>query len=84
MHATRDIFMGASTLAPYRLVDGRLGALGDTLVVDLVDFNDETWFDKGCFHSDALHLVERYADGPDRIRYEVTVGDRRCLRSPGR
>ena len=34
---------------------------GDTLVVDVIDFNDETWFDRaGNFHSDALHVVERY------------------------
>ena len=34
---------------------------GDTLVVDVTDFNDQTWFDRaGNFHSDALHVVERY------------------------
>src|SRR5947207_711486 len=34
---------------------------GDTLVVDVVHFNDQTWFDRaGNFHSDALHVVERY------------------------
>src|SRR5439155_6736569 len=34
---------------------------GDTLVVDVANFNDETWFDHaGNFHSDALHVVERY------------------------
>ena len=40
---------------------------GDTLVVDVIDFNDETWFDRaGNFHSDAMHLVERYT--PDGLR----------------
>ena len=41
---------------------------GNTLVVDVVDFNEETWFDRaGNFHSDALHVVERYTrTGPDQ------------------
>ena len=31
---------------------------GETLVVDVTDFNDQTWFDRaGNFHSDALHIV---------------------------
>ena len=34
---------------------------GDTLVVDVRNHNDRTWFDMaGNFHSEALHLVERY------------------------
>ena len=34
---------------------------GDTLVVDVTDHNDRTWFDQaGNFHSEALHVVERY------------------------
>src|SRR5467141_5082410 len=34
---------------------------GDTLVVDVTNFNDRSWFDRaGNFHSDALHLVERF------------------------
>ena len=34
---------------------------GETFVVDVTDFNDQTWFDRaGNFHSDALHVVERY------------------------
>ena len=33
---------------------------GDTLVVDVADFNPETWLDRaGNFHSEALHVVER-------------------------
>ena len=34
---------------------------GETLVVDVTGFNDQSWFDRaGNFHSDALHVVERY------------------------
>ena len=57
---------------------------GDTLVVDVVHFNDETWFDRaGNFHSDALHLVERFTPtGPDHIDYEVTVEDPKVFSRP--
>jgi hypothetical protein len=50
---------------------------GDTLVVDVMHFTDQTWFDRaGNFHSDGLHLVERFTlTGPDHINYEVTVED---------
>ncbi len=42
---------------------------GDTLVVDVTGFNDQTWFDRaGNFHSEALHVVERYTrTGPDHL-----------------
>ena len=34
---------------------------GDTLVVDVTRFTPWTWLDRsGNFHSDALHVVERY------------------------
>jgi hypothetical protein len=56
----------------------------DTLVVDVVDFNDQTWFDAaGNFHSDALHVTERYTRvGPDHIAYEVTVEDPKVFTRP--
>src|SRR5438552_10311810 len=55
---------------------------GDTLVVDVTNFNDKTWFDRaGNFHSDALHLVERFTPmGPDAIRYEVTIEEPKVFR----
>jgi hypothetical protein len=57
---------------------------GNTLVVDVVYFTDETWLDRsGNFHSDALHLVERYTPaGPDHINYEVTVEDPNVFARP--
>jgi hypothetical protein len=57
---------------------------GDTLVVDVVHFNEETWFDRaGNFHSDALHLIERYTPtGPDHIDYEVAVEDPKVFTKP--
>jgi hypothetical protein len=50
---------------------------GETLVVDVTGFNDQTWFDRaGNFHSDALHVIERYTrTSPDVMRYEATIED---------
>jgi hypothetical protein len=50
---------------------------GDTLVIDVTSQNDQTWFDRaGDFHSDALHVVERYTpvDG-NILMYEATIED---------
>ena len=45
---------------------------GDTLVVDIVGFNDKTWLaGTGTFHTDALHITERYTrvgQGSHRLR----------------
>jgi len=50
---------------------------GNTLVVDVVNFNDKTWLDSsGHPHSDKLHITERYTrPAPDTLRYEVTIDD---------
>jgi len=50
---------------------------GETLVVDVTGLNDQTWFDRsGNFHSEALHVVERYTRvGPDQLLYEATIED---------
>jgi hypothetical protein len=57
---------------------------GDTLVVDVSHLTDATWFDRsGNFHSDALHVVERYSPmGPDAIRYEATIEDPQVFARP--
>jgi hypothetical protein len=57
---------------------------GDTLVVDVSHHNDKTWFDMaGNFHSDALHLVERYTMlNADTIQYEVTIEDPKVFTRP--
>jgi hypothetical protein len=56
----------------------------DTLVVDVTGFNDRTWFDRaGNFHSDELHVVERYRrTGPDHLLYEVTIEDPKVFSRP--
>jgi len=57
---------------------------GDTLVVDVRNYNDKTWFDMaGDFHSDALHVVERYRmTDPDTIQYEATIEDSKVFTKP--
>jgi hypothetical protein len=57
---------------------------GDTLVVDVTHFNAETWFDRtGHYHSEALHVVERYTPaGADRISYEATIDDPKVFTRP--
>ena len=50
---------------------------GDTLVVDNTGFNDLSWFDRaGDFHSDALHVVERFTPvDATHLQYEATIED---------
>lgn len=57
---------------------------GDTLVVDVTDFNDRTWFDRaGDYHSTDLHVVEkwRFLD-KDTISYTATVTDPQVYTKP--
>jgi len=57
---------------------------GDTLVVDVTNFNDKTWLTgTGTFHTDALHVTERYTRvDKDRINYDVTMEDPKVLTNP--
>ena len=57
---------------------------GDTLVVDTRGFNDQTWFDRaGNFHSDALHVVERFTPrSPETLTYDVTIEDPNVFTRP--
>jgi hypothetical protein len=50
---------------------------GETLVIDVTGMNGKTWFDRaGDFHSDKLHVVERYTrTSADVISYEATIED---------
>ncbi|MGA2713593.1 MAG: hypothetical protein ABSG41_10855 [Bryobacteraceae bacterium] len=81
-HALRIIHMEGQHPDPNSFLDTWMGDArghweGDTLVVDSRNFNDQTWFDKaGNFHSEALHVVERYSlADPDHMNYEVTIDD---------
>ena len=57
---------------------------GDSLVVDINGFNGRTWFDRaGNFHSEALHVVERYTPTtPYHLSYEVTLSDPNVFERP--
>ncbi len=55
-----------------------------TLVVDVTSQVPDTSFDSaGNFHSEALHVAERYtAIGPNALRYEVTIEDPKVFTRP--
>lgn len=57
---------------------------GDTLVVDSKGFTDATWLSNkgGYFHSDKLHVIERFRREGNRLHYEVTVEDPEVLLQP--
>ena len=86
-HAVRNVFMNSQHPAgpiEWWMGDSRGRWEGDTLVVDVVHFNADTWLDKaGNFHSEEMHLVERFTPmGPDHINYEVTVEDPKVFTRP--
>jgi hypothetical protein len=84
--ASRAVKMGMKSQAP---VDSWMGWSsgswdGDTLVVDVTGQVEDTWFDRaGDFHSDALHVTERYtATSPNSLLYEVTIDDPKVYTRP--
>src|SRR5215813_3586203 len=84
--AVRVINMGAATKAPgdswMGWSNGRWE--GETLVIDVTSQLDSTWFDRaGNFHSDALHVVERFTPrSADTLNYEATVEDPKVFSRP--
>ena len=55
----------------------------DTLVVETVGFNDETWLSiYGWFHSAALRVTERLTRVGDTLRYQATVEDPEVFTRP--
>jgi hypothetical protein len=84
--AVRNIYLKDPGPAP---IDSWMGQAvarweGEALVVDSTGFNDSTWFDRaGNFHSDKLHLVERFTrTSPDIISYEATIEDPNVFTKP--
>jgi len=56
---------------------------GDTLVVETIDFNVETWLaDNGAFHTKDLKVVERLRRTGDKLEYRVTSHDPAVLAEP--
>lgn len=66
------------------LGDSRAHWEGDTLVVDARHFIDETWLDRsGNYHSDALHVVERWTLlDANTIDYQATLDDAKVYSRP--
>lgn len=56
---------------------------GDTLVIDVANFVEDTWFGEGgYFHTDAMHVTERlWRDGANLV-WQVTVVDPAVLLEP--
>jgi hypothetical protein len=87
-HTTRIIYTDGSNHAPpndFWMGDSRGRWDKDTLVVDVTNFNDRTWFDMaGNFHSDALHVVERYTpiEAGQVMQYEATIEDPKVFTRP--
>jgi hypothetical protein len=84
--AVRTVYMDNPGAAP---VDSWMGWSaghweGETLVVDVTGLNDMTWFDRaGDFHSDMLHVVERYTPvSPTVLNYEATIEDPQTFSHP--
>ncbi len=57
---------------------------GDTLVIDVIGFNDLTWLDRsGHPHSDALHLTERMKRvDHDTLTDDITIEDSKAYAKP--
>ena len=56
---------------------------GDTLVLDSIAFIDTTWLGRGgFFHSDRMHVVEKFTRQGDVLLYDVTVEDPEVLVEP--
>src|SRR5580692_7583800 len=84
--AVRNVFLKDPGPAP---ADSWMGQSfgrweGDTLVIDVTGMDDRTWLDRaGDFHSDALHVVERYTPaGPEVLNYEATIEDPKVFSRP--
>jgi len=56
---------------------------GDTLVVESISFNDETWLtDDGAFHTKNLRVVERIKRTKDTLEWTATAYDPKVLAEP--
>jgi hypothetical protein len=56
---------------------------GDTLVFDSIGFVDTTWIGRGgYFHSDKMHIVEKFKREGEAIFYDLTLEDPEVLAEP--
>ena len=56
---------------------------GETLVLDSINFNDFTWLGRGgFFHSDDMHVIEKFTRKGNTLLYDVTVEDPQVFVKP--
>jgi hypothetical protein len=56
---------------------------GDTFVVDVTNFTDDTWFGEGgYFHTDKMHVTERFWRVGENLAWQATVEDPSVLAEP--
>lgn len=56
---------------------------GDTLTVETVHFNEDSWLtDNGAFHTKELRVIEKLHRNGDTIEYQVTAEDPAVLAEP--
>jgi hypothetical protein len=87
VHAYRIIYLDASPHNQglgYAMGDSRGHWEDNTLVADVTSFSEATWLDgAGNYHSDALHVVERYTrKDRDTLIYEATIEDPNVFARP--
>jgi len=84
--ATREIFLKDPGVPPAPTWMGHsVGRWeGDTLVVEVTNQNDQTWFDRsGNFHSEELKVTERFTPtSPNTMSYEATIEDPQVFTRP--
>ena len=79
-HVYRMVYLDGSAHIDgldFWLGDSRGHWEGDSLVTDITNFNDQTWFDKaGNYHSDQLKVAERFTrSGANALLYEASIHD---------
>src|SRR5712691_2828998 len=56
---------------------------GNTMVVDVTNFVDETWLSQnGTIHSDAMHIIEKLTREGNVIDWELTIEDPKVFTRP--
>ena len=87
VHAYRVIFTDGRPYyegLEFYMGDSRGRWEGNTLVVDVRNFKPDNWLDMaGNYHSDALHVVERYTrTDSTTMTYEATIEDSKVFSRP--
>jgi len=56
---------------------------GDAFVVDVTNFTEDTWLDgDGSFHTENMHVVERFTRKGNTLEYQLTVEDPAVMAKP--